>query len=92
MTNINFLAVAALVPTATSGFVPSTSSSGLSCVNSPVKPITFAARRAPLFAEVEEGAASEAVFIPEESEEKVDDSLEKAELLGKGAAKVSFVI
>jgi len=81
MTRLSLLAVAAL-PLASQAFAPQTSLA---------QPAAFCSQQsvAPLFAAEDDGA-SEAVFVPPTAEEAapVDDGLDKAEKLGRGAAKI----
>jgi len=85
MTKLSLLAVAALAPLASLAFVPSASS-----------PLTFSSKYSQtpivsLNAESEEGTAADAVFVPDApaTSDTKEISLEAAESLGKGAAKVS---
>jgi len=82
MNKLNLLVVAAAIPVA-SAFAPVAPASALVVASKP------AFVPSALFAE--DGKASDAVFLADEGEPDEDVSFAKAESLGRGAAKVSYL-
>lgn len=85
MTKLSLVAIAALVPAASTAFSPSANTRSIAAAFAPSH---NQAALVSLNAETEKGTAADAVFVPDEpaSGDK-DISLEAAESLGKGAAK-----
>jgi len=82
MVKLSLVAVAALAPAAL-GFTPS---SGI-CNNLATKATTCAKPQLVLFAEGESETGTEAAFVPIEEAPADDDTFDKVESFGKGAAK-----
>ena len=84
MVKLSLVALAALTPGATLAFSPF---AGV-CSNLVSKGSICVTPGKALFAEVENDAAAEAAFVPLEEAPADDDTFDKVESFGKGAAKV----
>lgn len=83
MVKLSLVALAALTPGASLAFSPS---AGV-CTNLVTKVSSCVTPVSALFAEVENDSAAEAAFVPLEDAPADDDTFEKVESFGKGAAK-----